>query len=97
MRTLLLRAALVLTLNLLLAWGGGWAALRNGPHFEIALDTLSGGGGASSSASYREPDSSVGQEAVSGPSGGLTVLDYAGIVQFWSLNQNASTFWAAYE
>ena len=73
------------------------AAQRGGVNYLIAIDSLSGGGGAVASGSYRQPDSAVGQESVCGLASGGGVQAYAGVVQFWPDTRNGSAVWATYE
>lgn len=75
-----------------------WAAQRGGNRHLIAIDSTSGAGGAAASATYRETDSAVGQESVSGPAGGATFQVRAGVVQAWTASpRSVAGAWTGYE
>ena len=63
--------------------GIAYADHRVSASYIIPLDSISMAGGASSSASYHQTQSSVGQESVCGFSDSASYRSYEGVIQAW--------------
>ncbi len=85
---LMRRLSGLLTLCALLAVGGQPAlAETSSANYRIQIEAVTSGGGASSSASYLQPDSAVGQSVAMAWSASASYAQWTGVVQPW---QNSS-------
>ena len=66
-----------------------WAAVRLSASYEVTVDGLTSGGGASSSASYQAPENVIGETAGFSQSAGYQMQ--AGVVQPTPLSQPPSS------
>jgi len=94
-RPALFRWAALVALALALAPLAAFAAMRSSASYAMSLDTIAAGGGPSSSASYRQLDSSFGEEA-QGSSGSAGYRGQAGVVMPWGPAMSGISDWRLY-
>jgi hypothetical protein len=73
------------------------AAQRSSRDFLITIETIGTGGGASTSASIIQPDSSVGQASPVGRTESAGFRNSSGVVHNWTLPRAGASTWIDYE